>query len=107
MTTRTVEQFALQSTSDGNDVRVATDGAQIHRWDDRQYDPPIVLDVDDEDLNRFLDAVANDVEVLWPGREPRWAGFALLMTHIDELLRMRETPPARLGFDEAGRLRAH
>ncbi|GED08270.1 hypothetical protein [Cellulosimicrobium cellulans] len=106
MTTRIVEQLALQSSGDGNDVRVAEGGALLHRWDGMSYDPPIVLDVADDDLNRFLDAVADDGEVLWPGRDTQWAGCALLITHIDEVLRTSETSPVRLRIDGEGRLRA-
>lgn len=104
MTTSIVEQFALQASGDAHDVRVAGGGARIHRWDNKPYHPPVVVDVSDDDLNRFLDVVADDIDVLWPGRERRWASFALLMTHIDEVLRTREPVPAMLTIDPQGRL---
>ena len=107
MTTQTVERFALQSSGDGNDMRVSEGRAQIYRWDGTSYDPPIVFDVDDDELNRYVAAVADDVEVLWPGRDPQWASFALLITHIDEELRTSEPAPTRLRIDERGRLTAH
>ncbi|MCB7134944.1 hypothetical protein [Cellulosimicrobium marinum] len=66
----------------------------------------LVLDAEDEDLNRYFRVVADDLDVIWPGSDPRWAGLALLITHVDEVLRTSKTAPARLRIDERGRVTA-
>jgi hypothetical protein len=93
-----VARLAARWSGPGVVVEPDADGIVVRTWD-RLLDVPLVVELDPDELRRFVDAVdPDDAAVLWPGRPVEWVAYALLSVHLEETVATAPGRPTRIAL---------
>jgi hypothetical protein len=71
---------------------------------DEHFDPPIVLDFDEDEFLATMELIGNRSQGIWDEETPAERGFRLALVHLYESVVMVKHPVRRMYFDN-GQLR--
>ncbi|WP_068200005.1 hypothetical protein [Isoptericola dokdonensis] len=93
-----VARLAAQWSAPDVLVEPDGDGVVVRAWE-HLLDVPLVVELDPDELRRFVDAVdPDDAETLWPGRPVEWVAYALLSVHLEETIATASAQPTRIAL---------
>jgi hypothetical protein len=93
-----VARLAAQWSAPDVLVEPDDDGVVVQAWD-HLIDAPLAVELDPDELRRFVDAVdPGDAAVLWPGRPVEWVAYALLSVHLEETIATAPGRPTRIAL---------
>lgn len=80
-------------------------GISVSRTNDAVLDPPARVLLAEAELEKHLDALAEDALDVYPGHEARMAAYMLFLGHIDEVFATKVVPSSTVRI-ENGLLKA-
>jgi hypothetical protein len=99
-----IERLIADLHSEGTDMSVAEDGSAclIHRLHGVPVEPPMVLALAEEELQRHLATLADDAVEVFSDVGPAEAAYRLFLVHLDEVFAMQAMPSSVISLTAGG-----
>jgi hypothetical protein len=74
----------------------------LAEYRDQHFDPPVVLDFDDDEFLAGLEVMGDSGQFLWPEVSALEGAYRLALVHVVESVDTLDHPPSRMHFTTGG-----